>query len=287
MASSQEAHLWYNNCSGSRSKGVVINEVERGIQAAKQLRILHHFNKTLFLSSAEKLLDEIISSSERALTMLKFDPGSTHGPNADDAGSKNTHNQPSKKRKAMTICKKQVRVSLETGFDGTVEDGFNWRKYGQKDIQGARHPRGYYRCTHRQQVGCMATKHVQRSDEDPLLFYITYRGNHTCYSLPETQQLGVSKDKYSNTWTTNADTSLPPFPDDFYFATSSDFAVGSSSLQHFDQGGGFQQLEENNGGKSCFAMNSPMGMSESQVDSLDSDDGSHLSFDFNGLLSFD
>uniref|UniRef100_A0A7N2MN53 WRKY domain-containing protein n=1 Tax=Quercus lobata TaxID=97700 RepID=A0A7N2MN53_QUELO len=40
--------------------------------------------------------------------------------------------------------------------------------------------RGYYRCTHRRVQGCLATKQVQRSDEDPTVFKITYRGRHTC-----------------------------------------------------------------------------------------------------------
>lgn len=40
--------------------------------------------------------------------------------------------------------------------------------------------RGYYRCTHRIMQGCPATKQVQRSDEDPLLFHVTYHGAHTC-----------------------------------------------------------------------------------------------------------
>lgn len=40
--------------------------------------------------------------------------------------------------------------------------------------------RSYYRCTFRSTQGCWATKQVQRSDEDPTMFDITYRGNHTC-----------------------------------------------------------------------------------------------------------
>jgi hypothetical protein len=40
--------------------------------------------------------------------------------------------------------------------------------------------RGYYRCTHRHGQGCLATKLVQRSDEDPNVFEVTYRGRHTC-----------------------------------------------------------------------------------------------------------
>lgn len=40
--------------------------------------------------------------------------------------------------------------------------------------------RGYYRCTLRHVQGCLATKQVQRSDEDPTIFEVTYRGRHTC-----------------------------------------------------------------------------------------------------------
>lgn len=53
--------------------------------------------------------------------------------------------------------------------------------------------RGYYRCTHRKLQACLATKQVQRSDDDPTIFEITYRGNHTCnqvsnFSTPSATQ---------------------------------------------------------------------------------------------------
>lgn len=42
------------------------------------------------------------------------------------------------------------------------------------------HRRGYYRCTYRNVQGCLATKQVQKSDEDPMVCQITYKGRHTC-----------------------------------------------------------------------------------------------------------
>lgn len=30
------------------------------------------------------------------------------------------------------------------GLEGPLDDGFSWRKYGQKDILGAKHPRYLY-----------------------------------------------------------------------------------------------------------------------------------------------
>ncbi|KAK3420734.1 hypothetical protein EUGRSUZ_J02653, partial [Eucalyptus grandis] len=66
----------------------------------------------------------------------------------------------------------------------TPDDGFSWRKYGQKEILGSKYPRDYYRCTHVQ--GCWAKKQVQRSDDDPTVFEIMYHGRHTCIDHPAT-----------------------------------------------------------------------------------------------------
>ncbi|KAG8049630.1 hypothetical protein GUJ93_ZPchr0009g1853 [Zizania palustris] len=82
----------------------------------------------------------------------------------------------------MEKKKHQIRVSSVGGTENNLpaDDGHNWRKYGQKEILGAKHPRGYYRCTHRNTQGCLATKQVQRADEDPALFDVIYHGEHTC-----------------------------------------------------------------------------------------------------------
>ncbi|VFQ82031.1 unnamed protein product [Cuscuta campestris] len=85
-------------------------------------------------------------------------------------------------KKRKTSGSQQVRVCSATGLGGGLDDGHSWRKYGQKDILGANHPRAYYRCTHRYMQGCMAKKHIQRSDADPSIFEVTYKGTHTCTS---------------------------------------------------------------------------------------------------------
>lgn len=66
------------------------------------------------------------------------------------------------------------------------EDGFTWRKYGQKEILGSRFPRGYYRCTHQKLYQCPAKKQVQRLDDDPFTFEVIYRGEHTCTHVSST-----------------------------------------------------------------------------------------------------
>lgn len=44
-------------------------------------------------------------------------------------------------RKAMPTWKNQIRISTDTGLEGNTDDGYSWRKYGQKDILGAKFPR--------------------------------------------------------------------------------------------------------------------------------------------------
>lgn len=41
--------------------------------------------------------------------------------------------------------------------------------------------RSYYRCTHQKLYECQAKKQVQRLDQNPNIFEVTYRGNHTCH----------------------------------------------------------------------------------------------------------
>ncbi|RZC91330.1 hypothetical protein C5167_027391 [Papaver somniferum] len=86
----------------------------------------------------------------------------------------------SKKRKTLQRWTEQVRVCEHTGLEEPVDDGYSWRKYGQKDILGANYPRGYHRCTHSNAQGCLARKQVQRSDEDSSMFSVTYCGRRTC-----------------------------------------------------------------------------------------------------------
>ncbi|XP_062232515.1 transcription factor WRKY45-2-like [Phragmites australis] len=87
------------------------------------------------------------------------------------------------------------------------DDGYTWRKYGQKDILGSRHPRSYYRCTHKNYYGCEAKKKVQRLDNDPFVYEVTYCGNHTC--LTSTTPLLTLPSVAASTAATNTVTNSP------------------------------------------------------------------------------
>ncbi|CAL0304401.1 unnamed protein product [Lupinus luteus] len=54
------------------------------------------------------------------------------------------------------------------------EDGYNWRKYGQKQVKGSENPRSYYKCTH---PNCSMRKKVERC-LDGQITEIVYKGSH-------------------------------------------------------------------------------------------------------------
>ncbi|KAG9447971.1 hypothetical protein H6P81_014099 [Aristolochia fimbriata] len=57
-----------------------------------------------------------------------------------------------------------------------LEDGYRWRKYGQKAVKNSPYPRSYYRCTSQK---CTVKKRVERSYQDPSIVITTYEGQHT------------------------------------------------------------------------------------------------------------
>ncbi|KAA8533644.1 hypothetical protein F0562_030922 [Nyssa sinensis] len=179
----------------------LIKELAQGRELAKQLLI--HLNvPSSSHETSEVLVQKILKSYSNALSILqlngavgepqpggvatgtsKFQRSLTGSPDSEDSGwgfKDHENKDPTRKRKSMPLWTQEVQICPGTGLDGPPDDGYSWRKYGQKDILGAKYPRAYYRCTHRNVQGCLATKQIQRSDEDPLIFEITYRGRHTC-----------------------------------------------------------------------------------------------------------
>ncbi|CAI9299885.1 unnamed protein product [Lactuca saligna] len=57
-----------------------------------------------------------------------------------------------------------------------IDDGYRWRKYGQKAVKNSKFPRSYYRCTYQD---CNVKKQVQRLSKDEGVVVTTYEGTHS------------------------------------------------------------------------------------------------------------
>ncbi|XP_030525849.1 probable WRKY transcription factor 20 isoform X2 [Rhodamnia argentea] len=71
---------------------------------------------------------------------------------------------------------REPRVVVQTLSEVDIlDDGYRWRKYGQKVVRGNPNPRSYYKCTN---AGCPVRKHVERASNDKKAVITTYEGKH-------------------------------------------------------------------------------------------------------------
>ncbi|KAJ8458701.1 hypothetical protein OPV22_031627 [Ensete ventricosum] len=88
-----------------------------------------------------------------------------------------------RKRKEGTVTQR-VPVLRTGNMEMPPDDGYPWRKYGQKNILDSSFPRSYYRCNDKSHYRCEAKKKVQKADDDPSTFEVTYCSGHTCQASP-------------------------------------------------------------------------------------------------------
>ncbi|KAK9698316.1 hypothetical protein RND81_08G095700 [Saponaria officinalis] len=116
-----------------------------------------------------------------------------HGPSDSEESAENFHvddddneDEPQPKRRSgaagqsdgafthRTMTEPKIVVQTRSEVD-LLDDGYRWRKYGQKVVKGNPNPRSYYKCT---TEGCKVRKHVERASTDAKAVITTYEGKH-------------------------------------------------------------------------------------------------------------
>ncbi|KAI3459141.1 hypothetical protein Pfo_015804 [Paulownia fortunei] len=118
---------------------------------------------------------EVLGNKSREVECLSLQPGNTRNPmfsqNDHSGKERSTHPNQEKHQKGAYFPKEVAKYS---------EDGFYWRKYGQKHVKGSEYPRSYYKCTN---ANCLVRKKVERS-HDGQITEIVYKGSHN-HPIPQ------------------------------------------------------------------------------------------------------
>ncbi|KAI3793149.1 hypothetical protein L1987_35764 [Smallanthus sonchifolius] len=180
------------------NKKELVETLTKGRNSAKKLQnLLRQKVKDDGLVSVDDLVKEISQSFYGCLSVLNSCnsgeisrvPVSAHlnsacsGDQTPEVYSGNTGKNitPALAQKGRRGCyKRRKTIDSRVEVSKTVEDGYAWRKYGQKDILNSNSPRCYFRCTHKQAHGCKALKQVQMLEDGSNKFHIICFGQHTC-----------------------------------------------------------------------------------------------------------
>ncbi|KAJ8761915.1 hypothetical protein K2173_006517 [Erythroxylum novogranatense] len=150
---------------------------------------------------------------------------------SEDGGESSKKGNKGKMSKKGDKRQREPRFAFMTKSEvDHLEDGYRWRKYGQKAVKNSPYPRSYYRCTTQK---CSVKKRVERSFQDPSTVITTYEGQHN-HPIPATLR-GNAAAMFSRSMLTPThlgSTAVPNFPQEFLvhqFPSVSNHLLGSAS----------------------------------------------------------
>lgn len=170
-----------NNIPESVRKKVIIKELVKGQEAATKLKILLQ-NENPY--GADHLAANVLRSFTEALSIIS-QPNSSCDDFLNLIKSADSISESRKKGRRGCYKRRKSAAEIWTIVSQTIVDNHSWRKYGQKKIMDSEFPRSYFRCSHKDDQGCSATKQVQKTHDNPDMYQTTYIGIHTCNATPK------------------------------------------------------------------------------------------------------
>ncbi|ESQ28319.1 hypothetical protein EUTSA_v10018976mg [Eutrema salsugineum] len=163
-------------------------------------------SSTSSCSSSLAVIEVSTSNNPSATSSSSEDP-------AENSTAAKTPDTPKKEKKKAQKRIRQPRFAFMTKSDvDNLEDGYRWRKYGQKAVKNSPFPRSYYRCTNSR---CTVKKRVERSSEDPSVVITTYEGQH-CHQNIGFPRGGILTAHDPRNFTSHHHLP-PPLPNPYYY----------------------------------------------------------------------
>ncbi|KFK42441.1 hypothetical protein AALP_AA2G257000 [Arabis alpina] len=151
----------------------------RGQESANRLKTVLE-NPRTSLVPTQHLFETVLDSFSVALSLFTNSTSSNPQPHYESPQSTATPSvarKSPKKKRCMEDGLEHYKVDSPTLLQN---DGFSWRKYGQKKIKTSTHLRSYFRCTYAKDINCNAMKRVQKIQDSPSVYRTTYIGKHIC-----------------------------------------------------------------------------------------------------------
>ncbi|KAJ7973630.1 WRKY family transcription factor [Quillaja saponaria] len=179
---------WRNSHSGSKDIKHSLDWKADGLERTSSKSVVTELSDPLSTVKGKLVgVFEATEAPELSSTLVSHDEdedGATHGSVSlgDDCDDDESESKRRKKENSMiesnlasrSVREPRVVVQIESEVD-ILDDGYRWRKYGQKVVKGNPNPRSYYKCT---SAGCAVRKHVERASHNLKFVITTYEGKH-------------------------------------------------------------------------------------------------------------